>query len=421
MDPTRGSHVELSFVVPLYDEARNIPVLERAFEEFFATSAALFPSSGCEVILVDDGSTDETRERLRELASRWQTSPGLRCQVLGHETNLGKGAALKTGVAAAKGRWILTLDADMATTPDELRRWVRTGLVNLANDDERIIYVGSREHPESDVRDSSSRRSIGRIFNALVQIIAGLYVNDSQCGFKLYPRPVAKTLFQQLGNTGWAHDVELLLRAARMRCRIVSLPIRWRAGVESKVRVIPDAAKMFVALFSIRIRATTETLLAIRSVVRGEGFQRIHWTSLAYATILAYAATGMWNLATSSDPGGGVGEVAFSAVSSDAKALGAVGNFALGLLGGVGGYKLGALLIGPLLGFGLTLVFVSAAFAPWVHGETLAHSKALFFFSPLLSAYAIQARRHFPRVPKGLVAKILVTIGLCAWWLIRSV
>lgn len=248
---------QLSLVIPLYNEQRQMPGLQHALQEFAAAwTAHSHPQPyelRYELILVDDGSTDQTPLLLPQLAARFQADPLMTCTVLTHPSNAGKGAALKTGVRAASGKWILTLDADMATRPLQLLDWQQQGWIDLERDDKKI-WIGSREHPDSQVSDTSSRRVIGRIFNCLIRLICQLPLRDTQCGFKLYPGTAARELFSQLVDVGWAHDIELLLRAQGLGYNIQSLPLTWTAGQESKIRVWRDAPRMFMALIAIRAR-----------------------------------------------------------------------------------------------------------------------------------------------------------------------
>ena len=248
---------QLSLLIPLYNEQRQLSALQEAVREFTAAWTAQSRPQPCELryelILVDDGSTDQTPLLLPQIATSVQNNPLMTCTVLTHPTNAGKGAALKTGVSAASGSWILTLDADMATRPIQLLDWQRQGWIDLERVDKKI-WIGSREHPDSQVSDVFSRRCIGRIFNWLIRLICRLPLRDTQCGFKLYPGTVAHELFSQLVEVGWAHDIELLLRAHHLGYHIESLPLTWTAGQESKIRVWRDAPQMLMALIAIRVR-----------------------------------------------------------------------------------------------------------------------------------------------------------------------
>ena len=240
------THPRLSLVIPLYNEQRQLPILQEGLHEFAAAWTAQSSPQPYELLLIDDGSTDQTPLLLPQLATRFQADPLVTCTVLTHPRNTGKGAALKTGVLAATGSWILTLDADMATRPIQVLYWQQQEWVDLEQADTQI-WIGSREHPDSQVSDASSRRFIGRIFNGLIRPVCQLPLRDTQCGFKLYPGAVAHEVFSQLVEVGWAHDIEILLRAQRRGYDIRSVPVAWTAGQESKIRVWRDAPRMLVA------------------------------------------------------------------------------------------------------------------------------------------------------------------------------
>jgi len=233
------SYPFVSLVIPCFNEAGRLVLLLQGLEEF----AAAWPAEW-EAIVVDDGSTDDTAAKLNTALQGHALEKQIRIL---NQANAGKGAALKTGVEAALGEFILTLDADMATRPAELLHWweKRKGFYP------REILIGSRELPQSDVLDLGYRRFIGHVFNRVIRIATGLPIRDTQCGFKLYDAAAAKALFAALRTPGWAHDVELLKRANRAGYAIVEMPIRWRAIEGSKIRVLRDSWAMFVEVLRI--------------------------------------------------------------------------------------------------------------------------------------------------------------------------
>lgn len=229
----------VSLVIPCFNEAGRLVLLLQGLEAF----AAAWPADW-EAIVVNDGSTDGTEDRLRETL---QGHPLARHIHILSQANTGKGGALKTGVNAAQGEYLLTLDADMATRPSELLHWweKRKGF------SPREVLIGSRELPQSDVLDIGYRRFIGHVFNRVIRIVTGLPIRDTQCGFKLYSAAAARTLFTALRTTGWAHDVELLKRANRAGYAIVEMPVHWRAIDGSKIRVLRDSCVMFAEVLRI--------------------------------------------------------------------------------------------------------------------------------------------------------------------------
>lgn len=229
----------ISLVIPCFNELARWDHLSHGVLHFSKGWPGEF-----EVILVDDGSTDGGLNDNNQLAE-WD-SKGIRYRVL-TQTNQGKGKALQTGVMAALGDFVLTLDADMATQPTELMTWWQ----KRGRFYEKEILIGSRELRESVVSDSWKRKVVGRVFNRLIRWMTGLPYRDTQCGFKLYPAHAAKALFGALQTAGWSHDVELLLRANRMGFAVVQMPIVWHAIPGSKISVLRDSMVMFKELIRI--------------------------------------------------------------------------------------------------------------------------------------------------------------------------
>lgn len=229
----------VSLVIPCYNEGARLLALWRGITDFAAQWPGRF-----DVVLVDDGSTEDDLKGLATMVG--YTAIADRIDII-RQANTGKGGALKTGVLNAKGDYILTLDADMAAEPTQLLDW----WASRAGFFEREIFIGSRELPQSEVIDSVQRRQVGRVFNRMIRWMTGLPYRDTQCGFKLYSRGVAVELFSALQTMGWAHDVEILLRANRAGYAIVQMPLRWTAVAGSKINVWRDSWVMFGELIRI--------------------------------------------------------------------------------------------------------------------------------------------------------------------------
>jgi hypothetical protein len=243
----------LSLVIPLFNEERRLGSLQTTLIEFLETPARL----AYEIVFVDDGSRDTTAEGLasvRETLLDLELDSLVGVEIVQFEENRGKGAALRAGVDASTGDWILTLDCDMATDPRQLLEWLAAGHVDLSGTkEESTVYIGCREHPDSRVRDRPLRRVAGRVFNLLQQIVTGVYQRDTQCGFKLYPAALARRCFHNLRSRGWAHDIEVLMLAEQFGARIVDLPVVWTAEGDSKIHVARDGVRMFLSLPGIRL------------------------------------------------------------------------------------------------------------------------------------------------------------------------
>lgn len=238
----------ITFIVPCYNESKRLDLAEDAFTNFF-----LHTEIPCNVIFINDGSTDDTEDRLRELAYHLNKVARQNvADVISYINNSGKGYALKRGIDVATTDWVLTIDADMAAKPDELLIWSRKKYLDL--DADHKIYIGSREKGiESHLVESKfMRRNLGLAFNFITKKLTGLNFRDTQCGFKLYPTNLAKEAFSGLYDYGFAHDVEVLLKLKQQGILINTLPLRWTQIPGSKVNVVKDSMRMLRTVLKVR-------------------------------------------------------------------------------------------------------------------------------------------------------------------------
>lgn len=232
----------ISLVIPCYNESDRVELLYDGVQAFLA----VWPAK-CEVIIVNDGSGDDTLRKLEQHPVYQQHKDIIR---IVDQKNTGKGGALKKGVMNATCDWVLTLDADMAAQPTEVIKWMEA--LNWAPD-ENTVYIGSREHRQSHIiNEKANRKLAGSVFNGIVRSLTPLRVDDSQCGFKLYSNAKAKSLFGALRTYGWAHDVEILYRAQLGGAMVKEMPLVWQAIEGSKIRLLQDSMKMFWEILKIR-------------------------------------------------------------------------------------------------------------------------------------------------------------------------
>ena len=234
--------IRLSLVIPCYNESDRIGLLYEGLRPFIEKWGA------SEIIIVNDGSKDNTEILLHEHPVYKQHKDIISIY---SQANTGKGGALRNGVLRATGDYILTLDADMATPPEELIKWLALMGGKPAPN---TIYIGSREHKDSMIKKQGDRKLAGNIFNYIVRMLTPLKVKDTQCGFKLYPAGVAKELFEGLQTYGWAHDVELLYRAYLDKVNIVEMPLAWNAIEGSKISLVSDGFNMLKEIFVIVVK-----------------------------------------------------------------------------------------------------------------------------------------------------------------------
>jgi dolichyl-phosphate beta-glucosyltransferase len=236
MTHPNGENVFLSVVVPAYDEEERIGPSLAAIGSYLGSK----PFSS-EVIVVDDGSGDRTAEVAA--AAR-----GIPSRVIRLERNRGKGRAVREGVLAAAGEVILFSDADLSTPITELDKF----LPRLERGDD--VVIGSRALADSviEVRQSRPRETMGKAFNLLVRILVLRGFRDTQCGFKAFRRAAAMDLFSRLRTTGFAFDVEILMLARRLGCRVAEVPVVWRNSPSSRVRLVRSSWRMLRELLKIR-------------------------------------------------------------------------------------------------------------------------------------------------------------------------
>jgi dolichyl-phosphate beta-glucosyltransferase len=225
--------VELSVVIPAYNEAHRLPPFLAAVRNHLQSRY----QDRYEAIVVDDGSSDSLADALSQVVAEW---PNFRS--LQHALNQGKGAAVRTGVLAAKGRLVLFADADGATPIDEERRLAEA--IHAGAD----VAVGSRLAAASDVRRLRrwSRGLAGRLFAVVVRRLLRLSVRDTQCGFKMFRAEAAQRLFSMAREPRYLFDVEVLALASRLGYRIAEVPINWQeipGGHLSLARELPHVAQ----------------------------------------------------------------------------------------------------------------------------------------------------------------------------------
>ena len=219
---------DLTIVLPAYNEAARLPVSLPILLEHVAGR-----SGSTEILLVDDGSSDDTVRVANELLSKVPNAGVLR---LGR--HLGKGAAVRSGVSHATGHQIMFMDADMATDLNHLDPL----LAALAHTQ---VAIGSRGAPGAVTNGlTPSSDATHRAFNQLARTTTGMALMDFQCGFKAFRGPAAKLLFHLLHEKGYAFDVELLATAQRIGYRVTEVPVHWHAVRGSHVRIVVDSAAM---------------------------------------------------------------------------------------------------------------------------------------------------------------------------------
>ena len=230
----------VTLIIPTYEEADRISTTLSVVDS--QLRSAFSKSDDIEVIVVDDGSKDDTSEIARKAGADL---------VIRLESNQGKGAAIRAGVREAKGSVVAFTDADLAYNPRQVLELVE--LVEKGYD----MVVGSRQHVETKnlVRAGRFREIGGRIINvATFMLLLGQY-RDTQCGLKAFNSKVAKSLFAAGTIDGFSFDVELFHLAERWNLSLIEVPVEVENSTRSSVNAIRDGVLLLFDLVKIRQRA----------------------------------------------------------------------------------------------------------------------------------------------------------------------
>jgi dolichyl-phosphate beta-glucosyltransferase len=231
--------VDLSVVVPCFNEERRLPVALDVAQRYLERSERSF-----ELILVDDGSTDQTGQMIRTAAE--QLSYVRPVRVL---PNRGKGRAVTEGVLTSRGDLVLLSDVDFSAPIDELPK-LEEAIIQGAD-----VAIGSRaKRGAREVLQPLHRQLMGKTFNLIVQSLLLPGIWDTQCGFKLFKGEVARELAPSLQIEGFAYDVELLYLANLAGYRICEIPVRWINSDTTRVSALRDSTRMLRDVVKLRLR-----------------------------------------------------------------------------------------------------------------------------------------------------------------------
>src|SRR5438270_2286832 len=231
-----------SIVIPCFNEERRVGETLRVTIEYLTINA---PES--ELIVVNDGSTDGTAGIARKILSE----TNIATRLLENFPNRGKGAAVRSGLLAARKPIGLFSDADLSAPIQETPRLIAP----IANGEVDIAF-GSRALDRSliGVHQPWRREQGGRVFNLLVRVATGLPFWDTQCGFKAFRLDVCRPILESARINGFAFDVELLFLAHRAGLRIREIPVRWNHAEGSKVSFFKDSLRMLREVIALRVR-----------------------------------------------------------------------------------------------------------------------------------------------------------------------
>lgn len=226
--------IEVTAIIPVFNDC---PSLEIALEKGLETLPAISPDF--EILVAEDGSTDGSAE----LVWKYEKQDS-HVRLLHSDERQGRGRALNRAIREARGSVVCYFDVDLATDMKHLPALITA--VREGSD----ISTGSRLLPESDIVRTEGREIASRGYNFLVRLFLGSSLYDHQCGFKAFNRERILPLLPMIRSGHWFWDTEILVRAQHSGYRVTELPVRWRAGRGTTVR-LKDIFEMGTAILRL--------------------------------------------------------------------------------------------------------------------------------------------------------------------------
>jgi dolichyl-phosphate beta-glucosyltransferase len=227
-----------SIVIPAYNESSRLGATLEKVLGYVHTQGW-----DCEVIVVNDGSRDDTAEIVRAFAANDPT-----VHLVENPGNRGKGYSVRNGMLHAQGLIVLFSDADLSSPIEEAPKLFQ------ALESGADIAIGSRWlRAETQTRRQPLHRQLfGRIFNLLLRLTLGLHFADTQCGFKAFKRRAVETIFPMQKIERWGFDPEILFLARKFGFKVKEVPVAWGHSGETRIHPLIDGARMFQEMLRIR-------------------------------------------------------------------------------------------------------------------------------------------------------------------------
>ena len=239
--------MDLSIVIPAFNESEKIAEDIQAASKFLSDNDL----SG-EIIVVDDGSSDETA-KIAEAAGDAKVSDGIGFEVIRYEQNRGKGYALRTGMAKTRGEYVMFADCGGCIPYSNVLKGLK--ILQSHNVDIEIAHA-SRKMADSKIYKGQAfhRRMCSWIFRKMMVHVMGLSAEftDTQCGFKIYKGDTARKIYAKCITDGFMFDVEVILRAQREGYAIEEFPIDWTCDLDSRLSVTRNFRQIMKELLRIR-------------------------------------------------------------------------------------------------------------------------------------------------------------------------
>ena len=225
----------ISIIVPAYNEEKRItPTIHGILEKMLAHTTDF------EILIVNDGSTDQTAEVVKKQESQY-------VKLLSYEKNRGKGGAVKYGIEKAEGEYVIFTDADLPYPPEKIIDACR--MMEQGAD----VILGKRVQKENGGKYPWYRTLMSKTFGLIVKMITGLKEKDTQCGFKAFKNKPAKEIFKRVTLSGWGFDVEVIFLAEKLQYQIKRLEVElFHENEESKINIVSDTLKMLKDVCKVR-------------------------------------------------------------------------------------------------------------------------------------------------------------------------
>lgn len=271
--------VNISIIIPVYNEEKRLPVFLRDLNAYCKDKREV----SFEVIIVDDGSTDNTIEQARLFSKEFN-----HLQIIEIKNNRGKGNAVKKGLFAANSEICLFMDADGSVKPQEIDKNLH--YITQGGYD---IFIGSRVLKQEGcvLEGLWYRKVLGGIFNFLVHLILFKEIEDTQCGFKIFRKEVIRPLFSRTYLEGFGFDIEVLYLAHKMGYKIKEGAVSWHHVGGSKINLFLDSITMFFNIFQVRNWHYTPINTSSRYLGPDEcrfmyNLEKYHWWFVSRQTLL---------------------------------------------------------------------------------------------------------------------------------------
>jgi dolichyl-phosphate beta-glucosyltransferase len=232
----------ITLIIPVYNEAKRLSKTFSTLNKWKVPSGIKID----QVIYVNDGSTDQSLSLLKNSPLKFNK------KVISYKQNQGKGFAVKKGMLASKSSYTLLLDADMATSPTQLKKFIPF----MKNGTDIIVGTRKNGHSTVTVHQPFIRENLGKIFTKLSQLILNVPVTDFTCGFKAFSLKAKNDIFKRSLVNRWGYDAEILFLGIQLGYSIEEKSVLWADQVGTKVSMLKDGLYSLTELAQIRLNHT---------------------------------------------------------------------------------------------------------------------------------------------------------------------